>query len=128
MTEETAPIESSSEAPAAAPTAVQPAEQAAVKKLGRGRGWWMLPSAAGVALLVIGLLSGILIGQTMHGPGHQGRTTQAFIERSQPGQQNQLPQRLKDHRFQQRQRNQQDQGNKQQPTPQPSVPSNGSNG
>lgn len=66
MTDDTTPTEPAAAAepapaPAAAPT------QLATRR--RGAGWWVLVSAAGAGLLVVGLLGGILIGQHTRGPG-----------------------------------------------------------
>jgi hypothetical protein len=47
-----------------------------VQKSGPGRAWWILSSAAGLGLLVIGLLGGILIGQNLR-PGMSASQDQA---------------------------------------------------
>ena len=131
MTDKTTPLENPAKEPAPAP-ALAPGpgltvESTVANQPGRPRDWWILSSGAGMALLVIGLLGGILIGQNMHPPGQQERTAHVFIERGQAGQLDRLPQRLKE-RFQQRQDTRQGQRNQQQPTPQPSEPSTGDNG
>ncbi len=79
MTDDTTPTQPASEAPAAdaapaaaptadaAPAAAPITQQTAVKP--RKAGFWILASAAGATLLIVGLLGGILIGQHTRGAG-----------------------------------------------------------
>lgn len=62
------------------------------------RNRWVLPSIAGVGLVILGLLGGILIGQHigLQLADHRGPDAHVFIEREQPGQQQRLPERLRE--------------------------------
>lgn len=64
---------------------------------------WVLPAIAGVGLLSLGLLGGILIGQNVGNPAGHGRGPDAriLIEHQQPGQGERLPERLQE-RFRER--------------------------
>ena len=69
-----------------------------VQKSGPGRAWWILSSAAGLGLLVIGLLGGILIGQNLR-PGmsaSQDRAAQILSPGDRPPGLDQLRDRMKE--------------------------------
>lgn len=95
MDETTNPIST----PAALPLAPAAEPQARiVEKSPGGAAWWIASSLAGFALLVIGLLGGILIGLHFHAGmawGHD-RPSHVFIQNDGPGLRDRMPDRFPD--------------------------------
>lgn len=75
------------------PAAEPPART--VQKSPRGAAWWIASGLTGLALLVIGLLGGVLIGQHLH-PGMafgHDRPAHVFIQNDGPGIRDRMPDR-----------------------------------
>lgn len=74
----------------------KPPQATVVQRSPRGAAWWIASGLAGLALLVIGLLGGILIGQHLHAGmawGHD-RPAHIFIQNDGPGFRDRMPDRF----------------------------------
>ncbi|MBN9149968.1 MAG: hypothetical protein J0H56_00940 [Micrococcales bacterium] len=79
----------------AAATAAEP-QSAASAPRPSGKARWVLTSIAGVGLVGLGLLGGILIGQQTGHPGDRGPEARIIVEHQQSGQNQRIPERVKE--------------------------------